>query len=142
MTDEIRSPRADINHFELLGFVGRIRAASTPSGREVANLSVATHHLVREPESRKLIEHTEWHDLVAFDEWAALVRQSVRKGTRVRAIGYMRTRSWIDRKTEKKQFKRELVVTELGVIEAPTKDMPDESENLDAPATGVKITSF
>lgn len=137
-----QSKRIDINRFELEGYVGRLRAASTPSGREVANLSVATHHLIREPENRQLVEHTEWHDVVAFDEWAALVRESIRKGTRVRAVGYMRTRSWVDRKSDSKQFKRELVVSELSVIAGLPKEIPDETEHHEAPVSGVKITSF
>ena len=142
MTDSTNTPGADINRFELLGFVGRLRAAATPSGREVANFSVATHRLMREPESRQLIERTEWHDVVAFDELAAQVRQSVQKGSRIRVSGYLRTRSWIDRRTQEKQFKRELVALELAVLVPRSAVGTSDSETTESRAAGVKISSF
>ena len=109
------SHEADVNHFEILGYVGRLRAAATPSGRDVANMSVGTHRMVREPETKRLIEKTEWHDVVAFDEVAVQVRNSVDKGTRVRITGYMRTRSWVDKSSPTKHFKHELVALAVEV---------------------------
>ena len=140
MTDAHNQASSDVNLFKILGFVGRVRAAATPTGREVANFCVATHRLVREPETQRLVEHTEWHDVVAFDDLAATVRNTIRTGTRVQVAGYMRTRRWTDRKKEITHFKHELVATDLEVTAraaAVEKEAEVKAELLD-----IKITSF
>jgi len=105
----------DVNQFEVVGYVGHLRVSATPSGREVANISVGTHRMVREPESRRLVEKTEWHDVVAFDDVAGRIRSNVDKGSRVRVTGYMRTKKWDDRKTGQVHFKHELVALDVEV---------------------------
>ena len=71
--------------------------------------------MVREPDSRRLVEKTEWHDVVAFDDLAARIRSSVDKGSRVRVTGYMRTKKWDDKKTGQVHFKHELVALDIEV---------------------------
>jgi single-strand DNA-binding protein len=140
------SHETDVNQFELVGYVGRLRASATPGGREVANLSVGTHRMVREPETKRLVEKTEWHDVVAFDELALQVRTSVDKGTRVRVTGYMRTSKWADKKTGATHYKHELVAVTLEVPDrAGLAESPPAAAQMSAPvaeALGMKIRSF
>ena len=143
---------SDVNQFEVVGYVGHMRVSATPSGREVANLSVGTHRMVREPDSRRLVEKTEWHDVVAFDDLAARIRSSVDKGSRVRVTGYMRTKKWDDKKTGQVHFKHELVALDIEVKQRLTGSIASRaagasgSEAAASPATtevaGMKIRNL
>lgn len=107
---------SDINSFRLVGNVGLMRPAVTPGGLELLNFSVATHYTVWDAGAGKRKEETEWHDVVAFAEIAARLRQQLTKGTRVEVSGYLRTRSWEDKANGVRHWRRELVAQEFRVL--------------------------
>ena len=102
------------NHFSVLG-----NAAAEPTLRKtltgglVATVNVATNFRHKDAEGR-WIEATEWHRITAFDELAKTLQESVRKGTRVAAEGYMRTRKFVDA-NHQERYVHELVSTRVEV---------------------------
>jgi single-strand DNA-binding protein len=121
---------SDINMFRLVGNVGLVRPAATPGGRQIVNFTVATHYPVWDSLRKQRREETEWHDLVAFDEVAARLKQEIDKGVRVEVTGYLRTRQWEDKNNNLKHWRRELIVQEFKVLprhRAKVEPMPAEA---------------
>ena len=100
------------NHFSVLGNAGaEPTLRRTLSGGLVATVNVATNFRHRDAQGQ-WIESTEWHRITAFDELAKTLQESVRKGTRVAAEGYMRTRKFVDA-NHQDRYIHELVATRI-----------------------------
>jgi len=100
------------NHFSVLGNAGAEPILRrTLTGGVVATVNVATNYRHKDTDGR-WIESTEWHRITAFDGLAKELQESVKKGTRVAANGYMRTRKFIDA-NQHERYVHELVATQL-----------------------------
>jgi len=75
------------NMVMLIGYVGKdVRLQKTPNGSSKVVLRIATH----EPHTNNTGEKTwltTWHNVVAWDEMAALAERSFVKGSRIRVNG-------------------------------------------------------
>ena len=107
------------NHFSVLGNAGSEPILRrTLFGGVVATVNVATNFRHKDAEG-KWMESTEWHRITAFDRLAKELHESVRKGTRVAAKGYMRTRKFVDA-NHQERYVHELVATHIEVGDAAT----------------------
>jgi single-strand DNA-binding protein len=87
-----------VNRVTLLGNVGQPpEIRTTGTGLIVANLSVATNERVKQGNEWK--DHTEWHRLTFFGRLAEVVRDYVKKGSKIYCEGKLRTTSWDDKGT-------------------------------------------
>ncbi len=78
-----------VNKVILLGNVGKDpEIRSTPNGVMVANFSLATSDRFQDPQGNWQ-DRTEWHNLVAFKRLAEIVRDYVKKGSKL----YIESRS-------------------------------------------------
>ena len=104
-----------VNKVILLGNVGKdpeIRA--TGGGTNVANFSLATTDRFKD-QSGTWQDRTEWHSLVAFGRTAEIVRDYVKKGSRLYVEGKIQTRSW--EKDGEKKYKTDVLVNELVLLD-------------------------
>jgi len=102
-----------VNKVTLLGNVGKDpEIRSTPGGTMVANLTLATSERQKDAQGNWQ-DKTEWHNLVAFTRTAEIVRDYVKKGTKVFVEGKIQTRSWDDKESGQKRYKTEILVNEL-----------------------------
>ena len=102
------------NHFSVLGNAGaEPTLRKTLTGGLVATVNVATNFRHRAAPGQ-WIESPEWHRITAFDDLAKTLQESVRKGTRVVAEGYMRTRKFVDA-NHQDRYVHELVATRIDV---------------------------
>ena len=86
-----------VNKVTLLGNVGKDpEIRSSASGIMVANLTLATSDNQKDAQGNWQ-EHTEWHNLVAFKRTAEIVRDYVKKGSKLYIEGKITTRSWDER---------------------------------------------
>ncbi len=65
-----------------------------PSGDAVANIRVATGETWKDRNTGETQERTEWHNVVFFGRLAEIVKQYLRKGSKVYIEGKLRTRKW------------------------------------------------
>jgi len=61
-------------------------------------------------------DRTEWHNLVAFNRTAEIVRDYVRKGSQLLIEGKIQTRTWDDRESGQKKYRTEIFVYDLTLI--------------------------
>lgn len=105
-----------VNKVLLLGNVGKdpeIRA--TAGGTQVASFTLATADRAKDAQGN-WADKTEWHNLVAFNRTAEIVRDYVKKGTQIYVEGKIQTRSWDDKESGQKKYRTEILVNELTLL--------------------------
>jgi single-strand DNA-binding protein len=104
-----------VNKVILLGHAGKDpQAHILPSGTLV-NLSLATSERYKDSRG-EWQERTEWHNLVGYQRIGEILRDYVRKGSRIFVEGELRTRSWEDRESGQRKFRTEVVVREICLL--------------------------
>ena len=84
-----------INKVILIGNLGADpEVRYMPSGDAVANVRIATSETWKDRNSGETQERTEWHNVVFFGKIAEIVKQYVRKGSKIYVEGKLRTRKW------------------------------------------------
>ena len=81
----------------------------------VANFSLATSDRFQNPQGNWQ-DRTEWHNLVAFKRTAEIVRDYVKKGSKLYIEGKIQTRSWEDKDTKAKRYRTEIIVNDLSLL--------------------------
>jgi single-strand DNA-binding protein len=105
-----------VNKVILLGNVGKDpEIKSTNGGTLVANLSLATSDRYKN-NGGEWQERTEWHNLIAYARGAEILRDYVKKGSKLYVEGRITTRSWDDKETGKKVYRTEIVVREISLL--------------------------
>ena len=105
-----------VNKVILLGNVGKDpEIRSTPGGAIVASFGLATSDRFQDAQGNWQ-DRTEWHNLVAFKRTAEIVRDYVKKGTKLYIEGKLQTRSWDDKESGQKRYKTEIVVFDLSLL--------------------------
>ena len=108
-----------VNKVFLLGNVGKdpeIRASA--SGMTIASFTLATADRQKDAQGNWQ-DKTEWHNLVAFQRTAEIVRDYVKKGTQLFIEGKIQTRSWDDKESGAKKYRTEILVNELSLLGKP-----------------------
>ena len=87
-----------INKVIIIGNVGQdpeIRL--TQDGREIANFSLATTESWKDKSSGEKKERTEWHKISVFSQGLVnIIKQYVKKGSKLYIEGALQTRKWKD----------------------------------------------
>ena len=105
-----------VNKVILLGNVGKDpEFKMLPSGQGVANFSIATAERYKD-KGGEWQERTEWHNLVAYARLAEIIRDYVKKGSKLYVEGRLTTRSWDDKESGKKVYRTEIVMSELSLL--------------------------
>jgi single-strand DNA-binding protein len=107
-----------INKVTLLGNVGHEpEIRSTQDGREFATFWFATTETWRDKSTGDKKENTEWHRIVAFSEGLVdIVRNYVKKGTKLYLEGSLRTRKFPDAATGQDRSSTEVILQGHGVL--------------------------
>lgn len=88
-----------VNKVILIGNLGRDpEIRSTQDGREIANLALATSESWKDKSTGERKEKTEWHRITIFNEkLVEIVKNYVKKGSKVYIEGALQTRKWTDK---------------------------------------------
>ncbi len=87
-----------VNKVILVGNLGQDpEIRSTSDGREIANFSVATSENWKDKSTGERKEKTEWHRVVVFSSGlVGIIKNYVKKGTKLYLEGQLQTRKWSD----------------------------------------------
>src|SRR5512137_41597 len=100
---------ASVNKVILVGNLGNDpELRYTPGGQAVCDLRIATTESFTGRDGEKK-ENTEWHTVVVWSKQAENCSKYLSKGRQVYVEGRLRTRSWDDKDTGKKNYKTEIV---------------------------------
>jgi single-strand DNA-binding protein len=127
-----------VNKVILLGNVGKDpEIRSTPGGAIVASFGLATSDRFQDQQGNWQ-DRTEWHNLVAFKRNAEIIRDYVKKGSKLYVEGKLQTRSWDDKESGQKRYKTEVVVFDISLLSG----REDGSGGSSRPASGSSAASF
>jgi single-strand DNA-binding protein len=105
-----------VNKVILIGNLGKDPEMKyTPGGMPVARMTLATNERFKDKEGNWQ-DRTEWHNLVAFQRTAEIVRDYVKKGSQLYIEGKIQTRSWDDKESGQKKYRTEILVNELTLL--------------------------
>jgi single-strand DNA-binding protein len=105
-----------VNKVILLGNVGKDPEVKfLPSGSAVANLTIATSERFKD-KGGEWQDRTEWHNLVAYQRTAEIIRDYVKKGNKLYIEGRIQTRSWDDKTSGEKKYRTEIIIGELVLL--------------------------
>jgi len=111
-----------VNKVILLGNVGKDpEIRSTAGGMTVANFSIATSDRIKGADGQ-FTDKTEWHNLVAFNRTAEIIRDYVRKGSQLLIEGKIQTRTWDDRESGQKKYRTEILIYDLTLLGGRSED--------------------
>jgi single-strand DNA-binding protein len=105
-----------VNKVILLGNVGKDPEVKfLPSGSAVANFSLATSERFKD-KAGEWQDRTEWHNLTAYQRLAEIIRDYVKKGSKLYVEGRIQTRSWDDQASGQKKYRTEIIVNEMVLL--------------------------
>ncbi|MDB5230472.1 MAG: ssb [Chitinophagaceae bacterium] len=85
------------NKVQLIGYVGKDPVLQTfADGSKMTKLRVATDHYTKSAEG-KPVQHTTWHEVVAFDKKSEMALNNFSKGSHVLVEGFIVYRTYLDR---------------------------------------------
>jgi single-strand DNA-binding protein len=102
-----------------------------PSGGAVVSVSGATSEKWKDKQTGQDQESTEWHRIVFFNRLAEVVRDYVKKGSKIYVEGKLKTRSWEQDGVTK--YATEIVASEMQLLDSRNGG-PAAAQNNDAPA--------
>ena len=108
--------KKSINRIILVGNVGvNPELNYTSSGFPVVSFSLATNEIWINVDKKKT-EHTEWHNIVAWNQLAEFANTYIKKGQLIYVEGRIHTQKWID-KNDNHHSKVEVVCDAITPLE-------------------------
>jgi len=107
---------ASVNKVILIGNLGKDpEVRYMPSGRAVANVTLATSDSWKDKNTGEKQERTEWHNVVFYSPLAEIAGQYLRKGSSVFVEGRLQTRKWQD-KNGQDRYTTEIIANEMKML--------------------------
>jgi single-strand DNA-binding protein len=107
-----------VNKVFLLGRLGKDpEMRATAGGMTIASFTLATSDRRKDAQGTWQ-DSTEWHNLVAFQRTAEIVRDYCKKGSQIFVEGKIQTRSWEDKESGQKKYRTEILVNELSLLDS------------------------
>jgi single-strand DNA-binding protein len=118
--------RGTVNRVELVGWIGaEPEQRFLPSGTVVCNFRVATKRWAGRSEDGSRTVETDWTPVEAWEKLAETCARYIHKGSRVRVIGSLHTRSWEDRESGQKHFKTIVRADEVLFLDAREREQDE-----------------
>jgi single-strand DNA-binding protein len=107
---------ASINKVILIGNLGKDpEVRYMPSGRAVANVTIATNDVWKDRNTGEKQERTEWHNVTFYSPLAEIVGQYLKKGSSLFVEGRLQTRKWQD-KSGQDRYTTEIIANEMKML--------------------------
>ena len=107
---------ASVNKVILIGNLGKDPDVRyMPSGKAVANVTIATNESWKDRNTGEKQERTEWHNVVFYSPLAEIVGQYLRKGSSVFVEGRLQTKKWQD-KNGLDRYTTEIIANEMKML--------------------------
>lgn len=107
---------ASLNRVILIGHLGKDpEVRYLPSGKAVANVSLATSESWKDKETGEKQQRTEWHRVTFYSPLAEIVERYLKKGALIYIEGRLQTHKWQD-KNGQDRYTTEVIVNEMKML--------------------------
>lgn len=119
-----------VNKVFLLGNVGKDpEIRSTGGGTMVASFGLATSERYKDQQGN-FQDRTEWHNIVAYARLAEIIRDYVKKGSKLFIEGRITTRNWDDKEhAGRKVYRTEIIVSDLSLLSGRDEGSPGSNRS-------------
>jgi single-strand DNA-binding protein len=118
-----------VNKVILLGNIGQAPETRTlRNGTLLTTASLATNERFKQGDEWK--DRTEWHSVLFYGRLAEIARDYLRKGSKVYVEGRIRTDSWDDKDTGRKQWRTHIVATDLTLLDSQGSRPPQTPDDV------------
>lgn len=115
----MKQVRGTINFIELVGYLGAAPDHRLlTSGTAVCSFSIATKRLGVRGERGEATYETDWSSIEAWDKLAERCCASLHKGSRVRIVGTLQSRSWDDKDSGQRRYRTVVRATDVLFLDA------------------------
>ncbi|MCA0355266.1 MAG: single-stranded DNA-binding protein [Chloroflexi bacterium] len=115
--------KGTVNRVELIGWLGgEPTQRFLPSGVGVCDFSVATKRFGSKDEQGEQTFDTEWTTIEAWNGLGDICQDRLHKGSRVRVVGSLHTRSWEDKENGQRRSKTVVRADEVLFLDAYGND--------------------
>ena len=115
----MRQVKGTVNRVELIGWAGDApEQRLLASGTAVVSFGIATKRVGGKTEAGEWTYETDWNNVEAWDRVAAYCSRYLHKGSRVRVIGTLQTRSWEDKESGQRRYKTVVRAEEVLFLDA------------------------
>ncbi len=119
-----------VNKVILLGNVGQApETRALSNGTLLTTVSLATNERFKQGDDWK--DRTEWHTVLFYSRLAEIARDYLRKGSKVYVEGRIRTDSWDDKDTGRKQYRTRIVATDVTLLDSRDNRQPEPPAEVD-----------
>jgi len=116
--------KSSVNKVILVGHLGnKPEGRYTASGISTATFSIATNEVWLDSEKEKK-EHTEWHNIVAWNKLADFSTEYLNKGQLIFIEGKLQTRTYKD-KDDVQHWRTEIIANSITPLEWKSSDKKD-----------------
>ena len=123
--------KSSVNKVILIGHIGNTpEGRYTPSGISTASFSIATNESWIDSDKVKK-EHTEWHNIIAWNKLADFATQYLQKGQLVYIEGKLQTRTYKD-KNDVQHWKTEIVSNIITPLDWKNNAKKDDNKGQEA----------
>lgn len=96
----------DLNKVSLIGNMVRDPEGKTlPSGQHITRFSLATNYAWQDAKTKAKKEAVDFHDIIAWGKLGDIVRQYVKKGSKIYVEGRLRNRRYVTKDGQKRTMK-------------------------------------
>lgn len=114
-----------VNKVLLLGHLGKDpEIRTTGGGATIASFTLATADRQKDAQGN-WVDKTEWHNVVAFNRTAEVIRDYTKKGSQVYIEGKIQTRAWDDKESGQKRYRTEIIVFQVVLLGSPDGSRPE-----------------
>ena len=108
-----------LNTAQLIGRLGAdITASTTGTGRQVANITIATDEGYVDLNSGEVVDRVEWHRVATFQDGVVeMLKRQGRKGRLVYIAGKLQTRRWRKPDEDSDRFTTEILIAPGGRVQ-------------------------
>lgn len=118
-----------VNKVILIGNLGKDPDVRyMPSGKAVANVTIATNESWKDRNTGEKQERTEWHKVVFYSPLAEIIGQYLRKGSSVFVEGRLQTKKWQD-KSGQDRYTTEIIANEMKMLGGRGGSEPSDEKN-------------
>lgn len=117
-----------INFVELVGYLGAAPDHRVlTSGTSVCSFSIATKRRGVRVEGEPMSYETDWSSIEAWDKLAERCCAALHKGSRVRIVGTLQSRSWDDKESGQRRYRTVVRANDVLFLDART-DSPEADD--------------
>jgi single-strand DNA-binding protein len=126
---------SSVNKAILVGNLGKDpEIRYLPSGKAVANFSIATSETWKDKTTGEKKEKSEWHNIVIFDKLAEICGQYLKKGSSVYIEGKITTEKYQDKTTGADKYTTKIIANEMRMLGSKDGGSPSKDRPVPAPA--------